>query len=1466
MPQRRVSSMERDGSGKSDGQRSPTIPFPSGSTSTSTSPSSSRISLGLINGNGKGNGKNRTLLLPDQPVSPRLSSDSTSGLSVPPSPTLAVPILEPLLPTSSSTSSAPTKKSSLFKRRSFSLWRRTDTSNSITAPPSPALEGEHDLSTAASTTSASASNQSSSFESSRNSDSPGFVQGDGEVTAPSLPSLQLSSSPYRMSWGFGSASGNSSPSSSNSPVNLNHTQYRRPHSSSGPPGGAGSWNGRPTSLLLVGSPAGEQIQDNVGLGFQMENGGSAGAGPVSSSERSPRRRSASALTRLVRSNSDAAHRLETNPSTSSLFQSSSTSTRPGSSSGPSLPVPGQITFTSSPLSSPKASAVTLLPNSQGRLTSSPHSSRPPSPVKRNASSSSLLFSNSQTLDRPSFSGSKSKSRSGSNAGGGPTGVFSAVTGFFSGSVTSLTGSNSNSNNMSRSSSSNSMAGHGGEGSAGIPSEFGALFDSKGSSKSSPRKRGLSVGNGIFSTSPSRKRAGSSSSLSNSWVPPPLPSAGGNSNMTLAVPDMTSGGGSGSTSSNSPTTATAATTQFGRSRASTDPRRFSFSSQASMPSPPVSPTITRRSSFAAQSRSGGDSPVLPLTVPAVSGRARAASVKVAPGESSEAYVHRLMVEVGKGEVARLLSTHGSAFHITALGIYLSSFDFARDPLDIALRKFLMEASLPAETQQIDRVMEAFAVRYNDCNPGLFTDSDTPYVLAFSLVMLSTDHFNPRNKNKMTKADYIKNTKVGGVSTEVLEYFYDQITITPFVFVEEDGDVSSSSRPELANSTSSSFFKSSTTQKERAKVDPYNLITQDQTQELRVDVEAIIPAKSPFSFTGTTSFFNATTLHQAFARAPILQVTSRPRSKSSASSTQPPPASIPLAPTSSISTFAPPIEKGSVSSLKITKIGLLSRKEDLVEGGKKSSSRKWKGWSVILTGSQLLFFKDPGVAGSLQHSIEAAAQSVDPPPDENSVLVFTTTVAFKPDAVLSLASSAAIYDSTYSKYQHVFRLVAPAGRQYLFQARDSDDLNSWLAHINYAASFKTASIRMRGLTKKPSTPVPPNPTPLSPSWRGHSNGSTLSNGPPTPGLPEQAVPDLATPGLPSVSEEDPTLPASLREALRTATVDATPLGRPSSEFPFPQTAHLPDIPVSPTSPPITESERLPDTRVELLRSKIYELEEEIKFAKEGLHEDLRLARNLAVLTPFVKSTRDRITAALLPIERRVRYSRLNLAKLVCHREVLSRDLLVEDREQRTRKIFRGRVSSGHLGSSTSSVPWSLGQSSIPLTAASRISESDNLRPASFDSDPYAGALTDDELDRALRSPPMMQRSRTELDASRLRSGSVGASEDELPSREIGRQAVSPGASTTSLPSMVNRKSQSHPSAGVGTLAEISSLTEPLPPRRSASSQSIEQVREAEVAEDWRSTKAGHLRRLSLVDYESLLLATLKENTVEGSVSSS
>lgn len=54
------------------------------------------------------------------------------------------------------------------------------------------------------------------------------------------------------------------------------------------------------------------------------------------------------------------------------------------------------------------------------------------------------------------------------------------------------------------------------------------------------------------------------------------------------------------------------------------------------------------------------------------------------------------------------------------LYMQNFDFSRDALDVSLRKLLLAATLPKETQQIDRVMEAFARRYDTCHTGLLKD--------------------------------------------------------------------------------------------------------------------------------------------------------------------------------------------------------------------------------------------------------------------------------------------------------------------------------------------------------------------------------------------------------------------------------------------------------------------------------------------------------------------------------------------------------------------------------------------------------------------------------------------------------------------------------------------------------------------------------------------------------------------------
>ena len=112
-------------------------------------------------------------------------------------------------------------------------------------------------------------------------------------------------------------------------------------------------------------------------------------------------------------------------------------------------------------------------------------------------------------------------------------------------------------------------------------------------------------------------------------------------------------------------------------------------------------------------------------------------------------------------------------------YIDAKDFAELDIVAALRYFLEGFRLPGEAQKIDRLMEKFASRYCECNPNntLFASADTVYVLAFSVIMLTTDLHSPQVKNKMTKEQYIKMNR--GISDnkdlpeEYLSNIYDEI---------------------------------------------------------------------------------------------------------------------------------------------------------------------------------------------------------------------------------------------------------------------------------------------------------------------------------------------------------------------------------------------------------------------------------------------------------------------------------------------------------------------------------------------------------------------------------------------------------------------------------------------------------------------------------------------------------------------
>ncbi|XP_075094111.1 brefeldin A-inhibited guanine nucleotide-exchange protein 1 isoform X2 [Nicotiana tabacum] len=118
-----------------------------------------------------------------------------------------------------------------------------------------------------------------------------------------------------------------------------------------------------------------------------------------------------------------------------------------------------------------------------------------------------------------------------------------------------------------------------------------------------------------------------------------------------------------------------------------------------------------------------------------------------------------------------------FPLKVMHAYVDSFNFEGMDFGESIRYFLRGFRLPGEAQKIDRIMEKFAERYCKCNPNSFTSAETAYVLAYSVIMLNTDAHNSMVKDKMTKADFIRNNR--GIDDgkdlpeDYLGALYDQI---------------------------------------------------------------------------------------------------------------------------------------------------------------------------------------------------------------------------------------------------------------------------------------------------------------------------------------------------------------------------------------------------------------------------------------------------------------------------------------------------------------------------------------------------------------------------------------------------------------------------------------------------------------------------------------------------------------------
>lgn len=133
-------------------------------------------------------------------------------------------------------------------------------------------------------------------------------------------------------------------------------------------------------------------------------------------------------------------------------------------------------------------------------------------------------------------------------------------------------------------------------------------------------------------------------------------------------------------------------------------------------------------------------------------------------------------------SQLLHIRDSSFHEELRRLLLSEFDFSGMSVDESLRDLLETFELPKESQQIDRIVGAFAAKYHEDNPEVFESADSAHILTFSLLMLNTDLHSPHVKRKMTPADFINNTRFGpaarSLPTELLEVLYENVASVEF----------------------------------------------------------------------------------------------------------------------------------------------------------------------------------------------------------------------------------------------------------------------------------------------------------------------------------------------------------------------------------------------------------------------------------------------------------------------------------------------------------------------------------------------------------------------------------------------------------------------------------------------------------------------------------------------------------------
>ena len=428
--------------------------------------------------------------------------------------------------------------------------------------------------------------------------------------------------------------------------------------------------------------------------------------------------------------------------------------------------------------------------------------------------------------------------------------------------------------------------------------------------------------------------------------------------------------------------------------------------------------------------------------------------------------------------------------------------------------------------------------------------------------------------MQKHDYIRNTQDQvEVSQDILECFFDNVSYTPFIHFEDEVAINSH---RLAGSRSKiNLLKRPSNDSIKGPVDPYALILDNKLDQLRPPLKGVMHTEDTYSATGTGDSFDSESLHLAFLKSGVLQIVSA-RSRPDAFLTP-------------ATTTNPSDAQAGLVDIKAAKVGLLWRKDPK----KKKARSPWQEWGAILTSSQLYFFKDVAWVKTLMTQAQIHLKNGN---DAHAVTFRPPLTEFKPDALMSMDDSVALVDSSYKKHKNAFTFIKHGGFEEVFLANDEADMNDWIAKLNYAATFRTSGIRMRGIA-------------VTTNYEGRRR---------------------------SVSR---TASAVSERTIATAGGDVFHQSR---------------------KPDPNLVQEIATYRRQLMLEKINEANEKLGSAQKELDNLLRNARHLEIQSPIQAKTREGLVFAAGKMSAKLKWIRVEMWRTKCHRDILRLDMEEEERK--------------------------------------------------------------------------------------------------------------------------------------------------------------------------------------------------------------